>query len=63
MADQNRAGSGDPGRDDAGRDEDEPRVVIRDKRKFDADGNRREAAGEQSPAFFFLGARAPPPSH
>jgi molecular chaperone GrpE len=44
MAEQNRAGG------DAGRDEDEPRVVIRDKRKFDADGNRREAAGEQSPA-------------
>jgi len=41
---------GDTGRDDAGRDDDEPRVVIRDKRKFDADGNRREAAGEQSPA-------------
>lgn len=49
MADQNRSG-GDAGRDDARRDEDEPRVVIRDKRKFDADGNRREAAGEQSPA-------------
>ena len=25
-------------------------MVIRDKRKFDADGNRREPAGEQSPA-------------
>jgi molecular chaperone GrpE len=51
MADHNGGGSGDnAGRDDAGRDEDEPRVVIRDKRKFDADGNRREVAGEQSPA-------------
>ena len=40
----------DPGEDDARRDSDEPRVVIRDKRKFDADGNRRESAGEQSPA-------------
>ena len=44
MTDHSRAG------DEAGRDEDEPRVVIRDKRKFDADGNRREVAGEQSPA-------------
>lgn len=44
MADQDRA-------DDRGRrDDDEPRVVIRDKRKFDSDGNRRESAGEQSPA-------------
>ncbi len=42
MAEHSRPG-------DTGRDEDEPRVVIRDKRKFDADGNRREAAGEQSP--------------
>lgn len=34
-----------PGSGDAGRDEDEPRVVIRDKRKFDSDGNRRDPAG------------------
>jgi molecular chaperone GrpE len=47
MAEHNRAGGSG---DSAGRDEDEPRVVIRDKRKFDADGNRRETAGEQSPA-------------
>jgi molecular chaperone GrpE len=46
---EHRAGD-DAGRDNSGRDEDEPRVVIRDKRKFDADGNRREAAGEYSPA-------------
>jgi len=43
--------AGEHGADgDAGRDEDEPRVVIRDKRKFDADGNRREAVGDQPPA-------------
>jgi molecular chaperone GrpE len=44
---------GSHGRDTGGsrrRDEEEPPVVIRDRRKFDADGNRREPVGEQSPA-------------
>jgi len=34
--------------DGSGRDEEEPHVVIRDKRKFDSDGNRREPVAEQS---------------
>jgi molecular chaperone GrpE len=45
MAEHNRADNGDPRRE-----QDEPHVVIRDKRKFDADGNLRAPAGGQSPA-------------
>jgi molecular chaperone GrpE len=44
-----KAAGGRP--DDRGgsrREEDEPHVVIRDKRKFDADGNRREPVAEHS---------------
>ena len=42
----------------SGRDEEEPHVVIRDKRKFDSDGNRREPVGEQSATGSPAGAEA-----
>jgi len=51
MTDKNEGGSR--------QDEDEPHVVIRDKRKFDADGTRRTPAAEPSAAGGPAGSTGP----